>query len=167
MVCVLLDFHDAVLLQIFWLYLLQENIGRIFFRSNSHGGSGFNALGLMKILEMKGVLLLSTFSLNFSCGRWTFLAWSRRKVSALRSPPCTETTSDIGYFSLEFTLNPQTQTITKFYKTPGGFWTQRNAAVMLDDPFTCLFLSERTTRETKSGVWFPISCFDVRDTTLT
>lgn len=145
----------------------REDMRRISFRSNSHGGSGFNALGLMKILEMKGVLLLSTFSLNFSCGRWTFLAWSRRKVSALRSPPCTETTSDIDYFSLEFTLNLQMQTITKFYKTPGGFWTQGNAAVILDDPFTCLFLSERTTSETKSGVWLLLGCFDVRDTTLT
>lgn len=59
-------------------------------KPNSHGASGFNALGLIKILEMNGVLLLSTFSLNFSCGRWMFLAWRRRKVSGLRSPPCTE-----------------------------------------------------------------------------
>lgn len=29
-------------------------------------GSGFTAFGLMKILGIKGVLLLSTFSLNFS-----------------------------------------------------------------------------------------------------
>lgn len=31
-----------------------------------HGGRGFIALGLMKILGINGVLLLSTFSLNFS-----------------------------------------------------------------------------------------------------
>ncbi len=42
----------------------------------------------MKILETKGVLLLSTFSLNLSCGRWMFLACRRWKVSSLRSPPC-------------------------------------------------------------------------------
>lgn len=31
-----------------------------------HDGRGFIALGLMKILGINGVLLLSTFSLNFS-----------------------------------------------------------------------------------------------------
>lgn len=35
----------------------------------------------MKILGIKGVLLLSTFSLNFSWGRVMFLAWSSRNVS--------------------------------------------------------------------------------------
>lgn len=44
----------------------------------------------MKILETKGVLLLSTLSLNLSCGRWMFLACRRRKVSVLRSPPWKE-----------------------------------------------------------------------------
>lgn len=46
-----------------------------------HDGRGFNALGLMKILGINGVLLLSTFSLNFSCGLATFLAWSSRNMS--------------------------------------------------------------------------------------
>lgn len=55
---------------------------------HSHDGRGLTALGLMKILETKGVLLLSTFSLNLSCGRWMFLACRRWKVSSLRSPPC-------------------------------------------------------------------------------
>lgn len=39
-----------------------------------HDGRGFNAFGLTKILGINGVLLLSTFSLNFSCGLATFLA---------------------------------------------------------------------------------------------
>lgn len=39
------------------------------------------AWGLIKILGIKGVLLLSTFSLNFSCGLATFLAWRRRNIS--------------------------------------------------------------------------------------
>lgn len=39
-----------------------------------HDGRALIALGLIKILGIKGVLLLSTFSLNFSCGLATFLA---------------------------------------------------------------------------------------------
>lgn len=39
-----------------------------------HDGRALTALGLIKILGIKGVLLLSTFSLNFSCGLATFLA---------------------------------------------------------------------------------------------
>lgn len=46
-----------------------------------HDGRGFIALGLMKILGINGVLLLSTFSLNFSWGLATFLAWSSRNIS--------------------------------------------------------------------------------------
>lgn len=44
-------------------------------------GRGFTALGLMKILGMNGVLLLSTFSLNFSWGLAIFLACSSRNIS--------------------------------------------------------------------------------------
>lgn len=39
-----------------------------------HDGRALIALGLIKILGIKGVLVLSTFSLNFSCGLATFLA---------------------------------------------------------------------------------------------
>lgn len=46
-----------------------------------HVGRGFIALGLIKILGINGVLLLSTFSLNFSWGLATFLAWSSRNIS--------------------------------------------------------------------------------------
>lgn len=44
-------------------------------------GRGFWALGLMKILGRNGVLELSIFSRNLSCGRMMFFAWSSRKVS--------------------------------------------------------------------------------------
>lgn len=44
-------------------------------------GKGFKAFGLIKILGTKGVLELSIFSRNFSCGREIFLAWSSRNVS--------------------------------------------------------------------------------------
>lgn len=44
-------------------------------------GKGFKALGLIKSLGTKGVLELSIFSRNLSCGREIFLAWSSRNVS--------------------------------------------------------------------------------------
>lgn len=50
-------------------------------RSSLHEGRGFTALGLMKILGINGVLLLSTFSLNFIWGLAIFFAWSSRNVS--------------------------------------------------------------------------------------
>lgn len=44
-------------------------------------GKGFKAFGLIKSLGTKGVLELSIFSRNLSCGREIFLAWSSRNVS--------------------------------------------------------------------------------------
>ena len=41
---------------------------------------GLKAFGLLLMIGMKGVLLLSILSLNFSCGRWIFLAIRKRKL---------------------------------------------------------------------------------------
>ena len=46
--------------------------------------SGFKALGLLVMIGMKGVLVLSILSLNFSCDRGMFLAcimWKDRPLS--------------------------------------------------------------------------------------
>lgn len=41
---------------------------------------GLKAFGFLVMIGMKGVLLLSILSLNFSCGRWIFLAMRKRKL---------------------------------------------------------------------------------------
>lgn len=43
-------------------------------QKNLPSGNGFKAFGLIKSLGTKGVLELSIFSLNLSCGRVMFLA---------------------------------------------------------------------------------------------
>ena len=43
-------------------------------------GRGLRAWGLDLMGGMKSALLLSTWSWNFSCGLWTFLAWMNLKL---------------------------------------------------------------------------------------